>query len=255
MKKRTHIILIAIVVVVAGYLAAINTWSVLNNDNIVVKQSTSNDIITVYGVGRISLVPDVAYITMGYENINNDPKIAQDRNLEKMASIIEMLIDEGISEEDIQTVSFNVNQEYDHVNGHRKILGYRVTNLIRVTINDTEEAGHYIKLAYDEGSNVFQRIEFDIIDREQAYLDALDTAIQRAEQKANEIASKTNRRVGEVLEIMEQGSSSSTYYSQYSNVMSSSGYEALSYARERHGSISEGQVEIEANVNIVFRLE
>ena len=103
--------------------------------------------------------------------------------------------------------------------------------------------------------HIFQGISFDVLARQQTYLDALNLAIERAKQKADAIALKSGRSVGKVLEISEDGSSSSTYTTSYTNYQSLSSYEALSYARDRSAAISEGQVEISASVNIIYKLD
>jgi len=219
----------------------------------------SEDVVAVYGQGKISLKPDVAYLTFGYENIDIDPKKAQDENAEHMRKIIKAIKDEGIKDEEIQTSQYNVNQEYDYNGGQKKIIGYKVTNIINVKISDVDKASDIINTAINAGGNEFYGISFDVLDRQKAYLDAIDIALERAKEKAQIFADKEGRNISRVLEINEGSAPAQTYRNA---VQGQGNYIALSYARDSGqgvtaadgASISSGQVVITATVTVVYAM-
>ncbi len=97
--------------------------------------AAGDDVIAVYGQGKISIKPDVAYITFGVENLDIDPQQAQDYNAAQMDKVITALAGKGIQDADIQTTQYNVYQEYDYTNNERNVIGYRVTNTVRVKLS------------------------------------------------------------------------------------------------------------------------
>lgn len=212
----------------------------------------SEDTIKVYGQGKVSLRPDVAYITLGIENIEMNPKKAHDNNAEQMDKIINALKEAGVAPKDIQTSRYNINQEYDHNNGTRQLRGYRVTNTIIIVVRDIDKCSNIIDIAFSSGSNVFQGIEFNILDRHDAYMKAMDLAIERAEQKAKAFALKCGKSIVGIKEITEDKLSYSSYYNPQGNLMA---YQALSMARDRHtDNISTGELQVVAKINVVYEL-
>lgn len=215
-------------------------------------QTFDEDVIAVYGQGKISIQPDVAYITCGIENLDADPQQAQDYNAAQMDKVMDSIRNAGIDDADIQTMQYNVSQNYDYSNNERKVIGYRVTNTVRVRIKDIESAGDIIKAVYDAGANRFDGIQFDIIERQEAYIEALDTAMERALQKAEKMAANADRKITGIVSIQESGTNSSPYYSSLSNFAVADTVEMESYDG---GSISSGEMEISATVNVVYRLD
>ena len=255
MNNKTLIVLISVTLALVCALLAINLiGGAFGAKNAGTAAADGEDIVAVYGQGKISLKPDVAYLTFGYENIDKDPKTAQDENAENMKTIIEAIKGAGIKDEEIQTSQYNVNQEYDYNSGQKKIIGYRVTNIINIKISDVDKASEIINTAIDAGGNVFYGISFDVIERQQAYLDAMDIALERAKEKAEAYAAKEGRKISGVLEINEGAAPAQTYRSQ-----AASNYVALSYARDSsaamEGEISSGQVEITATVTVVYSMD
>lgn len=257
MKNNVLTILMAITMALVCVLVAVTFTNGINNE-----VSGSKDVVTVYGQGKISLEPDMAYLNFGYENIDIDPQKAQDDNAIQMSKIIDALIEKGILRENIQTVNFSVSEEYSNVNGSRVFTGYRVTNQIFVKIIELEDAGEIISTAFKSGGNVFSGIAFDVSNREEIYMQAVDVALAKAEEKAQAYAQKSDRKIIKILSIDEGNAPSNSYYSNYRS--SSNSYLALSYARDRSGqsvlaapsadAISTGQVEISATVTVIYEL-
>lgn len=254
MKNTALTILVSITLILVCILLV---TSFLGNNNTLPIVSTNtpaieDDTITIYGQGKVSLRPDVAYITLGIENMDMSPKTAHDINAEKMDNVINALQDAGIAPEDIQTSRYNMHQEYDYINGESILKGYRVTNTIIIVVRDIEKSSDIIDIAFTSGSNVFQGIEFNILDRHEAYLKAMDLALERAKQKAEAFASKYGKSIVGVKEITEDHLSYSSYYQPQGNLMA---YQSLSIARDRHtDNISTGELQVVAKVNVVYKL-
>lgn len=221
--------------------------SIPGNENSVLK----DDVVAVYGQGKMTVKPDVATMTFGVTTTNRDPKAAQDANAAVMEKVVAAVKSSGIADADIQTAYYNVYPDNDN-NG--KILGYRVNNEMKVTVKQIEKAAAIIKAASDAGANIFSGIHFDILARQKAYTDALNLAVDRAREKAELLAGKDGRKISGVLEMEEASGTGTPYYSPYSNfVPGQSASNAMAdYAQ---GVISSGEMEITAVVNMKYKLE
>ena len=249
MNKNTILSIATLVVVVV-----VLVFSILSMTNVsapaTASGSKTQDTIAVYGQGKISLQPDVAYITLGVRTLNEDAQIAQENNAVQMDAVIGALTSAGIDGSDIQTVSYNVYQQYDYSEGEEKPRGYEVTNIVQVTITDVDRAGEIISITASAGANRFAGIRFDVIARQEAYIEAMDMALARALQKAEQLAKSTGRKIEGVISVQESGAASPVY-SSLTNFVSDS----AAFAEQSSASISSGQLEISAIVNVVYRLK
>ena len=213
--------------------------------------AAQDDVIAVYGQGKVSIQPDVAYVTLGVNTMHADPQKAMDDNAQRMDAVMTALESAGIESSDIQTNDYSVYQRMDYQNGKETPLGYEVTNTVKVTINDVDKAGSVIAAASAAGANRFHGIRFDVLDREAAYSDALDLALERAEQKAQQLAKSTGRSVSGVISMQEGGTTASPYMPTLTNYA----MDAAPMADMASGSaVSSGSMEITALVNVVYRL-
>jgi len=204
------------------------------------------DTVTVYGQGKVAIKPDQVTITFGYENENADPKVAQDDNKAKMEQIVSAVKAQGIQDADLQTVSYRV---YQDSNSKRFV----VCNMMQVKTGDVDKTSQIMKSAYNAGANEFWDVQFDIVKRQQAYTDALHLAMERAREKADKLAADEGRKVISVVTIEEGTVNNSYWYSSpYTNYVSASSSSSGGYS---DGSISSGELEISAIVNVTYRLD
>ncbi len=249
MNKNTILSIATLVVVVVVLIFSILGMT-NGSANATVTGRENEDTIAVYGQGKISIQPDVAYITLGVKTLDEDPQIAQENNAVQMDAVMDALKAAGIDSSNIRTVSYNVYQQYDYVEGDEKLRGYEVTNIVQVTIEDVDRAGEIISITANAGANRFQGIRFDVLKRQEAYIEAMDMALARALQKAEQLAKSTGRKIEGVISVQESGVAS-PFYSSPTNFVSDS----AAFAEQSSASISSGQLEISAIVNVVYRLK
>ncbi|HOB20726.1 MAG TPA: SIMPL domain-containing protein [Candidatus Atribacteria bacterium] len=140
--------------------------------------------VTVLGEGKVSIAPDTAYTTLGIETSGSDVHKAQSSNKAIMSDIIKALRDLGIKEKDIQTVNYSIYPEYNWQGTQNVLIGYRVSNQIRVKIEGMEKAGAALEAATARGANVVHGIQFTYSGISETYKTALEQALKDAEHKA-----------------------------------------------------------------------
>ncbi|MBC8062908.1 MAG: SIMPL domain-containing protein [Clostridiaceae bacterium] len=145
--------------------------------------------MSINGRGVLKVAPDIAIVTMGVITENKSLKIAQDENSVMVTNVIQELIKQGISSKDIQTVDYNIEEQYDNVDGKQIFRAYRVKNAFRVTLRDIKRVGEVIDAAVSKGINSINGISFEISEPDKYYNIALKKALDQAVFKAQAIKS------------------------------------------------------------------
>lgn len=119
--------------------------------------------IQVTGQGEVSAEPDQAIVRMGVETEADTAESALDDNNDWMTAVISATLDAGIAEEDIQTQGFNLRPIYDTPDGGQpELSGYRVSNIVRVTVHDLTMLGQLLDATVAAGSNSIEGIQFEV---------------------------------------------------------------------------------------------
>lgn len=144
--------------------------------------------ITVEGIGKVEVEPDIIAINMGVITRDTDVIKAQDENKRIMNQVINGLLRDGVDEKDIKTTQFSVMPRYNYVNGQQEFDGYVVSNVIQVTVRDMDKVGIIIENALKNGVNNQRSLNYTISEPETYYEDALELAVINAQEKAHNIA-------------------------------------------------------------------
>jgi len=168
--------------------------------------------ITVAGHGKVSAVPDTAWVSGGVHTQAKTATEALNNNNNLMEAVIKVLKNANIETKNIQTSGFNVYPIYDHSkgSGHRKpnsprITGYRVSNSVTIKIIDTDKLGKLLDKLVSSGSNQISGIRFGFNDSRGLLDEARKLAITDAEKKAKLYAKTAGIDVGDIISISEFG--------------------------------------------------
>jgi len=211
-------------------------------------EKTDDNILVVSGMGKVSLTPDIAHINAGVETIMEDAREAQDENAKIMNRIIAALKTMGIQDKDIQTSNYSVFVEYDFSGNQRRLIGYRVSNNVRIAIRNIDSVGEVLTAMAEAGANHFYGINFGVENQDAAYKEALKEAIEQAKDKALFIAKETGVKLGEPVAINEGQAASGIQFGK-----------AMDMARLESAAaqvpIMEGELEVQASVTIVYAID
>ena len=200
-------------------------------------------VMTVTGVGNLSVAPDTAQIQLEVRTENKQLNQAQKENAYEMNQVIDSLLKLGIAKEDIQTVSYNITPQYDYIDGKQVFRGYEVTNAINVKIADIDQVGNVIDVAVQNGANGVSTIRFTVEDEQTDYQKALSLALNDALLKAQTIAETMQVQLDPTpIKIVEER-------------RAESGTPRMFSAKEMSGStpIEQGQIMIKATVTVQFQ--
>ncbi len=162
--------------------------------------------ITVTGSGEVNAKPDKAELTIGVTTSGKTAKEALDKNNRDMMALFESMDAAGIPEEDIQTSNFSVSPRYARYNDRETppdIVGYNVSNTMRITVRDLDGLGEFLDRFVQTGANNLNGIQFGFSDPSKLQNEARVKAIQDARAKAELYAQTAGVTLGPVLVIQE----------------------------------------------------
>jgi uncharacterized protein YggE len=199
-------------------------------------------IIEVSGEGTVSIAPDKAIIVLGAITENISLNVAQKENANTVSNIINSLLELSIPKENIQTVNYSIDIQYNYEDGKQTLRGYKVTHLLQVTIDKIDQTGLIVDTAVYNGANSVSNIQFTVAHPEVYYNQALSLAIKNGQQKAI-IMAKTlgvtlNRIPNQVQEV--------------SRTLEPSPYQTSLYAKSAVTPIQPGELEISATIKAKY---
>jgi uncharacterized protein len=205
--------------------------------------------VVVTGEGLVVAVPDRAWISIGAESRAPSPREAQRRNTELMQPVQEKLRAAGVPSDAIRTTGYDVQYEWDLVNGKRVGRGFVARNTIEVRIDTVDRVGEYLEIAVGSGATSLNGIRFDLKDRGKLEREALRMAVSDARAKADAAAAGAGRTIDRILRVDEQGGVAPPTPGPYLRQV------AQAAAADVPPPIAAGQMEIRARVSVTAVLK
>jgi len=215
------------------------------NSSIVSQQSVG---IWVTGNGKVSVVPDIAVLSLGVQVQKDTVTEAQQEAIVAMNAIMAVLNEYNIDEEDIQTQNFSIQPVYRWDEGEQSLLGYSVTNTLIVKVRNTDDTGDIIDAAADAAADYMRMNSISFtVDEPETYLeDIRQEAMADAKAKAKQLADLGDVKLGKPIYIAESGGSiPPVVYRDYDAEVVQDGDKT---------PISPGEIEIQLTVQVVYSI-
>ena len=161
--------------------------------------------ITVTGVGRVSVEPDVVVVGLGAETTAETVAEARSEAAAAMNAIRESLAANGVEDRDVSTRSFNIYPRFDYSEGDPELTGFNVSNTVEVRIRAIDQASAIIDEVIAAAGDAIRvhGIRFEV-DDPAPHLDAARArAVADARAKAGQLAALAGVGLGAVRTITE----------------------------------------------------
>jgi uncharacterized protein YggE len=255
MNRKWMVTIGAIVVLLAAVagLAGCNSEGTISGGTLEIKGilNSQQEGIWVSGEGKVTAVPDVAILNLGVQAQAASVADAQSQAAEAMDKVMTALKDGGVTEKDIQTQSFNIQQltRYDDKTQQQVVIGYQVNNTVTAKIRDVDNAGEVIDAAAAEGGDLtrINSIGFTVDDPKPFQEQARQQAVADAAAKAKQLADTAGVKLGKPLYITESSYLPGPIYRDAT--MSAEG------APKVTTPVSPGEMEITVNVQIAYEID
>jgi uncharacterized protein YggE len=168
--------------------------------------------ITVNGEGEVLAVPDIATFSFIVTEEADTTESAQNLATEKINKATDFLKSNGVEEKDIKTEYYNTYPKYDYSrvctafdcpSSTPKIIGYEVSQTIRVKVRQSDEAGRFVTELGKIGISNISGLDFVIDDDGALYDEARGKAIDDAKTKAQELAKQLGVKLKGVISFGE----------------------------------------------------
>lgn len=198
--------------------------------------------ISVNGTAQVTLKPDIAWVSLGTLTQDVSAEAARKANNTLMAKVYDALKAQGVDlDKDVKTTAYSINPRYEE-NG-TKITGYNINNTIRVKVRDLDKLGSILETATQAGANTSGGLYFDVENREGAYNQALEKAIENARLRAQTLAKSAGAVLGPVVSASESGGYNPRPI-----------YFSRGYAADGGVPVSSGTMQVSASVGVTFEL-
>lgn len=220
--------------------------------------------VNVSGTAIVNILPDRALLQLGVQSNGKTPREVQAQNAESIRGVIEALTRLGIQVRDISTDRYVIEPLYEDYDSLR-IKGYRIHNIVAVTLRDVDQTSDVIAAAFEAGANQVVDVEFYTNELRKYRDQAREMAMQAASEKANALAQAAGAETDCVLTISEN---SSSYFNGWSwwygsnnpnlwtqNSVQNARPSASEPAAREDTPVNPGQISIRAEVSVTFSLK
>lgn len=208
------------------------------------QQMSTPSLITVQGTAQIMADPDEVSVTANASVTANTVGSAQEAMNAIVLSATEKLLALGVLDADVVTVDYGYHPRYNY--DTNTITGYEANHTLSITCRDVQMLDAVIGALTDSGFTNIYSVSYDISTRSELYQQALDLAIQRAEQKALRMAQTGGLMITGVRSISENGGYNEGY------AVNAKADSAMLRAAGAGTGIHSGSVSVSAGVTVVY---
>lgn len=171
--------------------------------------------ITMMSEGEALAVADIASFSFGVDEEGVTSDEAQKKATDKINKALEYFKVNGVEEKDIKTENYSIYPRYENIAPcysfncppvNQKIIGYTVSQSIKVKVRDTENTGKFLTELTKFGINTVSGISFTIDDTDALYDLARKDAVIKVEAKAQALAKELGVKLGDIVSFSEDNS-------------------------------------------------
>ncbi|MFC1934787.1 SIMPL domain-containing protein [Chloroflexota bacterium] len=212
--------------------------------------SQQNTGIWVTGEGKVTVMSDLAILSLGVEAQATTVAEAQNQTATAMDTVMQQLDSYGIASEDIKTQHFSIYPVRKWMPDEQEeiLTGYRVNNMVTAKVRNVEDAGVIIDAVVKAGGDNIRinNINFTVDDPTAYHKEAREKAMADAESKARQLADSSGGKLGDP-----------TYINESSGFITSPriSYQAEASIPAPTTPINPGETEIQINVQVVYSIK
>jgi uncharacterized protein YggE len=225
-----------------------------------------NRTIQVSGTAVVNVQPNRVLIQLGVQSNGRSPKEVQTVNANTISRVTKSLQTLGVASRDIATDWYVIQPLYEEYDSLR-IKGYRIYNVVAITLRDVQRANEIIAAAFQAGANQVVNVEYYTSDLRKYRDQARELAMKAAMEKARDLAHTAGAETECVLNINEntwsylndtgwswwyRGGNNSLWTQNVVQNAAPTGSEGNTI---EDGPVSPGQISIKAEVHASFSLK
>lgn len=209
---------------------------------------TGPPVLVTSGSAQVRATPDRAVVRLTTEARAKTAKDAQQQEAQATTAVRKQLTDSKIPTEAVRTLSYDLQLEFDYVQGKQMPRGYVARHVLEVRVEDLPQLGEIIGKAVDSGTAAVSGIQFDVKARDELERQALKKAVEDARARADAAAAGAGTTVAGVIRLEEQRMIEGPRPMAFGRAMTA---EAAAVATP----VAAGEIEIKATVTLTSALK
>lgn len=161
--------------------------------------------VTVWGQAVLHTEPDEAILWLNLSALEDTPGAALADVAARGTALVTLLDGLGVAKADRSTTGITVEEEHDHTESGRRLLGHRATSNTSVRLADPDQVGELVSRATDELSSRVHGLRWLISLDNPVGLEAARRAAADAERKARAYAEGIGAGLGPLIRLSESG--------------------------------------------------
>lgn len=162
--------------------------------------------ITANGRGEVRLAPTYAAVIVNIASRAITAVEAAAQNGQKVAALIKALRGSGLSEKDITTAGYNLQQDYDYRADRRpEPSGFTANTSIRAEVRRLESLGRVIDAAIAAGATGISGVQYFASNTDEARRSAMAEAVREARTDADVLARAAGGSLGRLIALNSAG--------------------------------------------------
>ena len=217
--------------------------------------------VSVSGTAVVNVTPDRVLIQLGVQSNGRTPKLVEAANSATVYRVIKAIKKLGIDEKDIVTDRYVIDPIYDDYDS-LTIEGYRIYNMVAITLRDISKVNDVLIAALNAGANQVVNVEFYLKDLRKYRDQARELAMVAAGEKAQDLAEAAGAEAGCVLSISENTWSyfSGGWWGRNNNLWTQNTVQNVpsgtgSDDSSEFGPVNLGQISVRAEVSASYSLQ
>jgi uncharacterized protein len=159
--------------------------------------------IVTSGEAQVRVQPDRATIMIGVQTRGTTAVAAGSENARRQKAILDTLRAMGLASEQLVTQNYSVYPEmqYPPSGGPGRVIGYHVSNVVRVELRRVDQVGAVVDAALAKGANQINSIQFTSSTAAESRRTAMADAVRDARADAEALAKAAGGTLGPIVEI------------------------------------------------------
>jgi uncharacterized protein len=178
------------------------------SDNMSHHSKSDAPVVTLSVMGIARAKPDRAMVNAGVQTKAVSAADAMAQNAKQMQAVLAALKAKGVADQDIQTASVSLTQDYDYTDRGQVFKGYVANNSVTVRFKDISKVGSVLDILVNAGATNVSgpsfMVENDAALTEAARADAMQQAARRSDFYAKN-AGFAKARLLSISEVQDYG--------------------------------------------------
>ena len=209
--------------------------------------------ITVYGDGEVLADPDMINIFVNLSSFQKEVAAAKQENDELLAGVREVTESFAINNDDLDISNFSMQPIYEDWRMEKSLKGYRVIRTITIKLVEISNYNSLIESLINAGITEISGVEYQSSRKAEHFEKARDLALQKAQNKAKQMAAVYDMKIGKARYIYETSLPTMDIRGGRHNTMSYAVGMTGEYGNDAIDNIL-GKISFGVNVSVVFEL-